>query len=163
MQDARNQRLIRNPFFLGSSLELFKNCSRNADIHVAGLSDLIKHALDLLAFPLRDRSVRISRFLNLPLIFVQLGKEFNAVWQYQSGGATYASDGIYVLSSLIVMRNVTHSIPLPQGWNMISSFVSPKAGYYQVVFQANSLSSGVYFYTISTESYRASKKLMLIK
>ena len=38
-----------------------------------------------------------------------------------------------------------------------------KAGYYQVVFLANNLSSGVYFYTISAESYRASKKLTLIK
>ncbi|MBS1552774.1 MAG: T9SS type A sorting domain-containing protein [Bacteroidetes bacterium] len=37
------------------------------------------------------------------------------------------------------------------------------AGYYSVSFNASSLSSGMYFYTLSADNYTATKKMMLIK
>ncbi|MFH0988474.1 MAG: cohesin domain-containing protein [bacterium] len=55
------------------------------------------------------------------------GKEYFAKVAYQSGpGVNYQTNGIYALSSLVGFTNVAHSIVLPQGWNMISSFVTPK-------------------------------------
>jgi len=38
-----------------------------------------------------------------------------------------------------------------------------KAGYYSVNFNASSLSSGVYFYSISANNYTATKKMLLVK
>ncbi len=37
------------------------------------------------------------------------------------------------------------------------------AGYYSVSFNASSLSSGIYFYTLSADNFTATKKMMLIK
>jgi hypothetical protein len=56
----------------------------------------------------------------------QLGKEYPANVQYQTGGPTYTTSGNYVLNSLVGVPSIAHSIALPQGWNMISSFVAPK-------------------------------------
>ncbi|MFH0992073.1 MAG: T9SS type A sorting domain-containing protein, partial [bacterium] len=57
----------------------------------------------------------------------QAGKEYPATVTYQSGpGVNYQTNGIYALSSLVGITSVAHSIVLPQGWNMISSFVTPK-------------------------------------
>ena len=54
----------------------------------------------------------------------QAGKEYNATAQYSTGGTTYATNGIYALSSLVGITSISHSIVLPQGWNMISSYCS---------------------------------------
>ena len=62
------------------------------------------------------------------------GKEYNATAQYSLGGTMYATDGIYVLSSLVGITSVSHSILLPQGWNMISSFVTPKDSTIDTIF-----------------------------
>ena len=56
----------------------------------------------------------------------QAGREYNATAQYSTGGTTYTTNGIYALSSLVGISSIYHSISLPQGWNMISSFVAPK-------------------------------------
>ena len=37
------------------------------------------------------------------------------------------------------------------------------AGYYSVSFNASSLSSGIYFYTLSADNFKATKKMMLVK
>ena len=37
------------------------------------------------------------------------------------------------------------------------------AGYYSVSFNASSLSSGIYFYTLSADNFTATKKMMLVK
>jgi hypothetical protein len=37
------------------------------------------------------------------------------------------------------------------------------AGYYQVSFDASNLSSGIYLYTLQTENYFTSKKMILLK
>ncbi len=37
------------------------------------------------------------------------------------------------------------------------------AGYYSVSFNASSLTSGVYFYTLSADNFTATKKMMLVK
>ena len=37
------------------------------------------------------------------------------------------------------------------------------AGYYQISFDASSLSSGIYFYTLQTENYFTTKKMILLK
>jgi len=37
------------------------------------------------------------------------------------------------------------------------------AGYYQAVFDASNLSSGIYFYTLQTENYFVTKKMILLK
>ena len=64
----------------------------------------------------------------------QAGKEYNAIAQYSQGGTTYATNGIYVLSSLVGITSVSHSIVLPAGWNMISSYVAPKDSTIDTVF-----------------------------
>ncbi|MDP2883909.1 MAG: T9SS type A sorting domain-containing protein [Ignavibacteria bacterium] len=64
----------------------------------------------------------------------QAGKELGAIVQYQTGGTTYTTNGIYVLSSLVGFTNIAHSIRLPQGWNMISSFLAPKDSTLDSVF-----------------------------
>jgi photosystem II stability/assembly factor-like uncharacterized protein len=53
-------------------------------------------------------------------------REYNAVVTYSSGDSLYVSDGIYFLSSLVGITTISHSIILPQGWNMNSSFVAPR-------------------------------------
>lgn len=64
----------------------------------------------------------------------QAGREYNANAQYSQGGTTYATDGIYILSSLTGLTSISHSILLPQGWNMISSYVAPKDSTIDTVF-----------------------------
>lgn len=53
------------------------------------------------------------------------GRYFPATVTYESGGPTFATDGIYLLSSFTANTNAKHSIPLPQGWNMISTCLIP--------------------------------------
>jgi Tol biopolymer transport system component len=53
-------------------------------------------------------------------------REYNAVVTYSSGDSLYVSDGIYFLGSLVGITTISHSIVLPQGWNMNSSFVAPR-------------------------------------
>lgn len=53
------------------------------------------------------------------------GKEYSTTVQYAQGGTTFTTNGIYVLSSLVGVTGVVHGIILPQGWNLISSFVAP--------------------------------------
>lgn len=53
------------------------------------------------------------------------GKEHPALVSYQSGGSTYAQGTAHVLSSLVGITSINHGIVLPQGWNMISSIVTP--------------------------------------
>ena len=38
-----------------------------------------------------------------------------------------------------------------------------EAGYYDIELNASMIPSGVYFYQIQTESYRAVRKMMLVK
>ena len=64
----------------------------------------------------------------------QAGREYNAAAQYSQGGTTYATNGIYMLSSLVGVTSISHSILLPQGWNMISSYVAPKDSTIDTVF-----------------------------
>ncbi len=53
------------------------------------------------------------------------GKEYTATVTYQSGGPNYTTNGICVLSSLQAVSSVTHTLNLPAGWSMISSYVVP--------------------------------------
>ncbi|MGB2868708.1 MAG: T9SS type A sorting domain-containing protein [Bacteroidota bacterium] len=53
------------------------------------------------------------------------GREHPAIVSYQSGGSTYAQGTAHVLSSLVGITSINHGIVLPQGWNMISSIVTP--------------------------------------
>jgi hypothetical protein len=52
-------------------------------------------------------------------------REYSAKVTYQTGGPAFAANGVYVLSSLVGLATITHSLTLTQGWNMISSFVEP--------------------------------------
>ncbi len=52
-------------------------------------------------------------------------REYSAKATYQIGGTTFTTNGVYVLSSLMGLVTITHSLTLAQGWNMISSFVEP--------------------------------------
>jgi len=54
------------------------------------------------------------------------GREYNAAVTYATGGTTFTTNGIYVLSSLVGTTNVSHGIALPRGWNMISSYLAPQ-------------------------------------
>ena len=97
------------------------------------------HRLVITAWGDNDRTTMKDGFAAGELIRykvwdAQAGKELNAMVQYQSGGTTYTTDGIYVLSSLAGFTSVAHSVPLPQGWNMISSFVAPKDSTLDSVF-----------------------------
>jgi hypothetical protein len=57
----------------------------------------------------------------------QTGREYTAVVTYASSpGPNYQTNGIYVLGSLQGVICIDHHIVLPQGWNMISSFVAPR-------------------------------------
>ena len=47
---------------------------------------------------------------------------------------TYTTDGIYILSSLVGITSISQSILLPQGWNMISSYVAPRDSTIDTVF-----------------------------
>ena len=38
-----------------------------------------------------------------------------------------------------------------------------KAGYYEVLFDASNLTSGVYFYRLQSDSFIKSKKMILLK
>ncbi|MBI4546679.1 MAG: T9SS type A sorting domain-containing protein [Ignavibacteriae bacterium] len=49
--------------------------------------------------------------------------EYDASPTYQSGGSTYSTNSTYVLSSLV--GNIIHRLTLPQGWNMMSSYIQP--------------------------------------
>jgi hypothetical protein len=54
-----------------------------------------------------------------------LGRSYVANVTFQSGGTTYSTNGIYQLSSFTGNTTITQGVPLPQGWNMISSFLVP--------------------------------------
>lgn len=56
----------------------------------------------------------------------KIGRTYNnAEVTYQTGGPTYSTNGIYQLASFFANSNFSHGITLPQGWNMISSFLIP--------------------------------------
>ncbi len=70
--------------------------------------------------------------------------------------------------------SITYTIPLKEHitltvYNMLGQKVKTlvdgikDAGVYSVNFNANELASGVYFYTLKTENYNRSKKLILLK
>ena len=64
----------------------------------------------------------------------QSGVDYNAHVSFQSGGPSYQTNGIYVLSELHGITTVDHRIVLRSGWNMISSFVDPVDTLVNVLF-----------------------------
>jgi hypothetical protein len=67
-----------------------------------------------------------GEFIHYKIWDALAAREYNAVVTYSSGDSLYVSDGIYFLGSLVGITTISHSIILPQGWNMNSSFVAPR-------------------------------------
>ncbi len=52
-------------------------------------------------------------------------REYEAVATYSSGGPNYATNGIFVLSSLTAATTLLHNLALSSSWNTISSYLTP--------------------------------------
>ncbi len=62
------------------------------------------------------------------------GKAYDAVAQYSLGSGLFTANGLYVLSSLTATTISTHRIVLQQGWNIISSYITPRDSTLDSVF-----------------------------
>ena len=73
------------------------------------------------------------------------------------------TDGYHYLNSEVILAEPPEASP--PAWNWVRSLVNKTqtAGYYTVELNAMEFPTGMYFYRIITDDFKAVRKMMLIK